>query len=78
MELRERMVLTKEGQVTWADPSIGKKCVECSHCIKKFDKGVTHICDLVKLHTGKAGKPYDALRAIACSKFAPVDTVETK
>lgn len=74
MELSERMILTKLGQVTWANPETGKKCVECRHAIRKFDHGKTHVCGLVKAVSGRAGVPYDAINAIACSKFAEVDT----
>ena len=73
MELHERMVLTKEGQVTWANPELGKKCYECAHSARHPKDSSKHECKLVKLITKRTGKPYDAYRAIACSKFEVVD-----
>lgn len=71
MELAERMRKTVLGQVTWADPDIGKKCWEC----KNYKRG---ICTLVRVVSGKTGVKYDGKRAIACSKFAGVDVEDTK
>lgn len=81
MDLRERMANTKEGQVTWANPDLGKKCSECAHADNKWPSAPnrkTHICKLVRVVSGKVGVPYDGNRAIACSKFAEVDTPTTK
>jgi hypothetical protein len=66
MELRERMVRTTAGQVTWASPELGKKCIECRH----FDGA----CLKVKVVSGLKGKPYDGKKAIACSVFEGLDT----
>ena len=77
MELAERMQKTQLGQVTWVNPDLGKKCLECKYANNKWPSASnrkTHICTLVKNHTGKNGVPYDAVRAIACSKFEGVDT----
>ena len=76
MELAERVAMTKEGQVTWADPDIGRKCWECLHAHNKWPRAPnrkTHICSMVRLVSGRTGKPFDAQRAIACSKFKGVD-----
>ncbi len=73
------MVKTVEGQVTWADPDLGKKCFECKHCEIKFKNPPnrkTHVCKLVRLASGRNGVAYDGQRAIACSKFSAVDTDE--
>lgn len=76
MELVERMNLTKEGQVTWAQPEIGKKCIDCKHMLLSPmpSQHRKHICALVKAHTGKVGILYDGNRAIACSEFEGLDT----
>ena len=74
MELAERMAMTKVGQVTWADPRLEKKCTDCKHAVQVYKvQYLTHICELVKVVSGKKGKPYDAKRAVACSKFESVD-----
>lgn len=81
MELNERMAWTTEGQVTWADPELGKKCFQCVHADHKWPSAKnrkTHICTLVKLVSGRTGAPYDGKRAIACSKFAEVDKTTSK
>jgi len=75
VELAERMQKTEPGQVTWASPDLGKKCVECRH-IARVHKG--YVCKLVRVVSGKIGVPYDASRAIACSKFEGIDTETTK
>ena len=76
MERAERMQKTVPGQVTWANPDLGKKCLDCAHITPAPQtKGrPMHICTLVRLVSGSKGVPYDAVRAIACSKFAAVDT----
>jgi len=76
MELTERMQKTVPGQVTWANPDLGRKCLDCAHLTPAPQtKGKPmHICALVRVVSGKKGIPYDAVRAIACSKFAAVDT----
>lgn len=76
MELSERMAKTAAGQVTWARPELGKRCEQCKHVAlaamqKQFK---THVCQLVKVVSGKNGVPYDGKRAIACSKFEAVDS----
>lgn len=71
MDLKERMFLTVEGQVTWADPGKGKNCSDCRH-ISKHPKPKPHKtgqCKLVLAHTGHGGKPFNAKKAIACSKY---------
>lgn len=69
MELSERMLLTVAGQVTWASPEIGKKCVDC----RQYDQS-DMICKKVKLVCRTKGKPFDGRRAIACSVFEALDT----
>lgn len=72
MELAERMAATVSGQVTWADPSKGQKCIMCRH-VGKHPKPVEHkpdICNLVRVHTKKNGLPFSAKKAIACSMFS--------
>jgi len=78
MDLRERMTLTHEGQVTWANPDIGKKCYQCVYAVRNPNDMRKKCCAMVKAVTGKNGKPYDVDRAIACSKFSEVDTTTTK
>lgn len=73
MDLRDRMELTKDGQVTWANPDIGHNCLACVHCVRHPKESRLYECKLVKSHTGKVGKPYDARNAIACSKFSVID-----
>lgn len=75
MELAERMQKTVPGQVTWANPDLGKKCLDCAHLTPapKTKGRPMHICTLVRVVSGSKGVPYDAERAIACSKFAAVD-----
>ncbi len=69
MELRERMIRTKPGQVTWANPEINKTCAQCGHFGQK-----TKICGKVRLVTGVKGQPFDGGKAIACSVFEALDT----
>lgn len=75
MELAERMQKTKLGQATWANPDLGKTCLDCAHLspAPKPKGHATHICTLVRVVSGIKGVPYDAARSIACSKFAVVD-----
>nr|DAL11083.1 MAG TPA_asm: Kruppel-like factor 3 ZINC FINGER, KRUPPEL-LIKE, TRANSCRIPTION [Bacteriophage sp.] len=71
MDLAERMSLTKEGQVTWADPEIGQKCSACRH-VQRHAKPKPFRpdqCALVFTHSRRHGVPFDAKKAIACSKF---------
>lgn len=74
MELVERMQKTVEGQVTWASPELGKKCIDCIHAsvLSRPSGHRRHVCKLVRIVSGKAGVPFDAQRAIACSKFSDV------
>jgi len=69
MELHERMFRTKPGQVTWADPKIGKTCAQC----RLFDRK-ERVCDKVRQVTGAKGKPFDGEKAMACSVFEALDT----
>ncbi len=71
MELKDRMALTVEGQVTWADPSKGAKCITCKNVGKHPKPKIQReqICQLVFLFTKKKGVPFDARRATACSKY---------
>ena len=80
MDVQERMAKTVKGQVTWANPDLGKKCSGCAH-IQKVPRaelpknpliGVDHRCGLVKVHTGKKGEAFNARTAIACNKFKGV------
>lgn len=71
MDLQDRMALTKEGQVTWADPDIGQKCSACKH-VQRHAKPKPfrdYQCKLVFVHLRRHGLPFDARKAIACSKF---------
>lgn len=72
MELSERMQKTVDGQLTWADPTLGKMCSDCKYSARhpKPKEHRPNVCELVKLHTGKIGEPYMARKAIACSKFS--------
>ena len=71
MELQERMAKTVEGQLTWADPSLGKTCADCKHreAHPKPREFKPDICTLVKIHTKKIGVPFMARKAIACGKY---------
>ena len=71
MELNERMALTVEGQVTWADPAKNAKCITCKNVGKhpKPKLQREHICQLVFVFTRKKGLPFDAKRAVGCSKY---------
>lgn len=77
MDLNERMMRTKHGQVTWADPNLGKKCIECKWCVRhnkpKLNPRLEDQCQLVFVHAKKPGDPFNAKMAIACSMFAAVD-----
>lgn len=70
-ELKERMVKTMDGQVTWAEPELGKTCAECKHLARhpKPKEFRQNVCQLVKVHTGKIGVPFMGRKAIACPKF---------
>lgn len=70
-ELGQRMAKTVSGQVTWAEPELGKTCAECKHLAlhpkpREFKRDV---CLLVKVHIGRIGKPFMGRKAIACPKF---------
>jgi hypothetical protein len=81
MTLEERMAATVKGQVTWADPSKGAKCISCAHIIKVPEDelnsfvypGNVNRCTLVKLHTKKKGVIFNGSRAIACSMYVKKD-----
>ena len=67
--------MTAQGQVTWANPKIGKKCIECAHITgaPRPSQRRKHIYGLVRVVSGKKGVPYDAEFAVACSKFQDID-----
>lgn len=73
MELSERMQKTVQGQVTWASPELGKTCAQCKwrvrHPKPKLAPLMEDQCQLVFVHTKRRGVPFNASRAIACSKF---------
>ncbi|UOF80355.1 hypothetical protein [Caudoviricetes sp.] len=73
MELKDRMLRTVAGQVTWADPELGKKCIDCKWCVRhtkpKLAPRMEDQCKLVFVHTKRHGVPFNAKLAIACSKF---------
>lgn len=73
MELKDRMVLTLPGQLTWADPEKGAKCITCKHIRRhpkpKMNMQMMHQCGLVFAHSKRHGVPLDAKRAIACSMY---------
>lgn len=71
MELKDRIAMTVTGQLTWADPSKKANCSSCRHITRAtFGKKTgTHVCSLVKAHTGKNGVPFLPDRAVACSKY---------
>lgn len=73
-DLQIRMTKTVPGQVTWADPELGSKCIACKNCERhprpKLNPRLDHVCTLVKAHTGKIGQPFNANLAIACPKFS--------
>ncbi len=71
MELQERMAKTVLGQLTWANPELGKTCAECKHCAThpKPREFRPNVCQLVKVHTGRVGLPFMASKAIACGKY---------
>jgi hypothetical protein len=75
MELQQRINMTAQGQVTWANPEIGKKCIECANIADapRPSQRKKHICELVRVVSGKKGVPYDATIAVACSKFQDID-----
>jgi hypothetical protein len=71
VELAERMALTVEGQATWANPDMAAKCISCRH-IQRHVKPrpfKPDQCKLVWLLTRRQGVPFDARKAIACSKY---------
>lgn len=72
MTLEERMSLTAQGRVTWADPSKNAKCLTCRHVsrLPTKEKTGTHVCHLVKVHTKKRGIAFIAGNAIACSMYS--------
>jgi hypothetical protein len=76
LELQDRMAKTVKGQVSWADPEKGMKCISCKHLSRVpphkigADKRLAHRCDLVKLHSKKDGAAFNGNLAIACSMFA--------
>lgn len=71
MELIDRMAMTVEGQVTWANPDLGEKCSACGHFkqIKPRRPSGDGRCSLVLAVTGNNGKPFYGSCACACSKF---------
>jgi len=75
MGLAERMNATVPGQVTWANPDLGRRCNECIHIqlASRPSQHNRHVCGLVKLVSGRSGVNLNAHRAIACSKFEAID-----
>jgi hypothetical protein len=71
VELQDRMRMTVDGQVTWADPSKEAKCSSCRHIgkHKKPKLFKEDQCKLVFLISRQHGVPFDAKKAIACSKY---------
>ena len=72
--LEKRISLTRNGQVTWARPDLGKLCTECRHLgnvREKRNGDKVALCHLVKAHTKRAGKEFNVDGAIACSMFTP-------
>lgn len=72
-DLQDRMSRTVVGQVTWADPDKGMKCISCKH-VRKHPSPPSngyrkYQCRLVFSHTRKQGHPFDAEKAIACTMF---------
>jgi hypothetical protein len=80
MKLQQRINMTVQGQVTWANPEIGRKCIECAHITDapKPSQRKKHICELVRVVSGKKGFPYDAEFSVACSKFQDIDNSKAK
>ena len=74
MELSERMQKTVPGQVTWANPELGKKCSDCKWRVKhkrpKLSHGFKDQCELVFVRSGRQGEPFNAEKTIACSLFS--------
>lgn len=71
MDLQQRMTMTVEGQATWADPEKGAKCSSCRH-VGRHQKPrpfKPDQCRLVFLVSRRHGVPFDAKKAIACSKY---------
>lgn len=71
--LAARMALTAEGQITWVDLTRRETCKQCrfygsAGITRGKQKGFGR-CSLVKIHTRKAGVPFDGPRARACGKF---------
>ena len=74
MDLAERMKITVPGQLTWARPDLGKKCIDCKWCgghpRPKHSSPLRDQCKLVFIHTKTRGVPFDAKLASACSMFS--------
>jgi hypothetical protein len=74
-DIQVRMALTQEGQVTWARPDLGMKCVTCVHMVDRKERVVKGVkrdlarCYLVKVHTGRHGVEFNVGSAIACSQY---------
>lgn len=71
MELKDRMMMTVEGQVAWADPSKNAKCITCKSIGKhpKPKPQKPDQCKLVFAVSRRQGLPFDAKKATACSKY---------
>jgi len=69
--LEQRMQLTRQGQVTWAQPSLGKLCTDCTYFARDKPGKPDGICRMVKVMTKKKGKPFDGSQAWACGKYEP-------
>lgn len=77
-DLAVRMTLFTKGQLTWPEPDLNKKCIQCEH-VQRVPKeelnqyvmgGADHRCALVKAHTKKKGVIFNPHKAIACPKFS--------
>jgi len=72
--LRQRMLATKTGQVTWACLDTDKTCADCAHYAR--DDGRCDgegRCALVRTHTGMQGHPFQGSKARACSQFKQIE-----
>jgi hypothetical protein len=68
--LDQRMRLTRPGQVTWAQPALGRKCTDCQHyCFSGDDPAAGGICALVRTISRRHGPFFQGAEAWACSMF---------
>jgi hypothetical protein len=74
--LQHRISLTRPGQVTWANPALGKSCETCAHLCNSRSKRngeKVAVCSLVKVHSRKPGKEFLVEGAVACSMWRAVE-----